>query len=258
MFRAAVLRKRVLLFAALGVATLLVAAGLLTRPWVGTAAPWVEAWVSSPASKVLMVRAAGQDGPAGQCGPPQVHFGLVESESVVRVEARYARILPGSGACADVGYGPTPHAVALRAPIGGRAVVDASTGEERPLLVASAEATIRDLPPGYKTYDIGHDTIDGAELVRRHWRGPGGFVLLTTQTGTTKRLLGHQEVVRYDGKSVRFHIHEDIPRDVYYLEWRMASGTQANVDLHLPHGTWAPAEALTVVRRTTDRTSSAP
>jgi hypothetical protein len=181
----------------------------------------------------------------------------MESESTVRVEARYARILPGPGACADVGYGPTPHVVTLRAPIGDRAVVDASTGEDRPFLVASTAATIRDLPPGYETYDIAHDTIDGAEIVRRQWRGPGGFVLLTTQTSTTKRLLYHQEVVRYDGKSVRFHAHEDEPRDVYYLEWRMASGTQANVDLHLRHGTWTPTQALTVVRRTTDGISPA-
>ena len=135
--------------------------------------------------------------------------------------------------------------------------VDASTGEERPLLVASTAATIRDLPPGYKTYDIARDTIDGAEMVRRQWRGPGGFVLLTTQTSTAKRLLYHREVVRYDGKSVRFHVHEDEPRDVYYLEWRTASGAQANVDLHLRHGTWTPAQALAVVRRTTDGSSSA-
>ncbi len=237
---------------------LLVAAGLLLWPAAGTAGAWVDAWVSSPASKVLMVRAVGQDGPAGQCGPPQVRLEVTETGSVVRVTARYARSLPGSGACADVGYGPTPHAVALREPLGERVVVDATTGKEQPLIVASTAATIRDLPPGFETYDIAHDTTDGADIIRRQWRGPGGFVLLTTQTITTRRLLYHREVVRYDGTNVRFHVHEDEPRDVYYLEWRTPSGTQANVDLHLRHGTWTPEQALAVVRRTTDATSSGP
>lgn len=203
-----------------------------------------------------MVRTVGQDGPAGQCGPPQVHFFVTENEAMVRVTARYARILPAAGACSDVGYGPSPHSVALREPLGDRAVVDATSGQQRPVLDASAAATITELPAGFKTYDLSRDTVDGADMVRRLWRGPGGYVLLTTQTSSSRRLLYHREVVRYEGLDVRFHVHEDEPRDVYYLEWRMPSGTQANVDLHLPHETWTPAQALAVVQRTSDATSS--
>lgn len=229
---------------------------VLTRP-SGEPGPWVEAWVTSPSSRTLMVRAIGQDGPAGPCGRPQVQLTASETDSEVRVTARYSRILPGSGSCADVGYGPTPHPVQLEAPLGARHVVDASTGATRTLRDASRAATITTLPPGFTLVDLGHDLFAGPDAVRRSWKGPhGGFGSLVTQTvHPTPRLSGGR-IVQVDGHRVRFHAHEDHPRDVYDLEWRLPSGTQVTASLHVAHGTWTLDRALSIVesiRPSTDR-----
>lgn len=44
--------------------------------------------------------------------------------------------------------------------------------------------------------------------------------------------------------------HEGDPRDVYDLQWHLATGRQVNVDLHLAHGVWTSRQALDIVTRT--------
>jgi len=215
--------------------------------------PWVSGWVTDRASTMLMVRAAGQDAIAGTCGPPQARFTVEETPTEIRVAATGVRFVRPV-ACLDVGWGPTSHAVALRAPVGDRRLVDVTAGATRPLLDASTAATITSLPSRLRTTDLAVETVDGTTAVRRSWtgsdRGVEEFATLETTDDLALERLSGGRVERVDGVPVRFHAGaRPGPRNVYSLQWRPRTGGTAFVDLHLRAGSWTSQDALDVPRR---------
>lgn len=265
-------RRSVRWAAVLGFAVVLLMAGAgVTLAGTPQSKPgtWVSAWVTAPSSKTLEVRALGQDEITHECEPPQVRLTVTETPTEVSVSAREVRFvgalpivngLPyfGPTGCADVGFGPTPHAVELAAPLGERRVVDDATGVARPVLDLSKASTIAGLPADLVTTDLAIDSEHGrgAPIIRRSWqgtgRGAGQFAALVTSStsGAPSRLSGGRQQ-RANGISLQMSGHEGHPRDVYYLQWHIPSGRQVNVDVHLTHGVWTRQQALEITTRTT-------
>lgn len=186
-------RRTVAISSAIGLGIAAVAVAVIGVPRSEPEA-WESAWVTSLSSRTLMVRALGQDGIAGGCGPPQVRLTVSESATQVRVAARAVRFHGiGGASCADEGYGRTSHAVSLKSPLGDRPVVDATTGSEKAVLDAATAATIDGLPSSLVTTDLAMETHDdGVPTLRRTWRSArdGQFVILqiATKSGSASRL----------------------------------------------------------------------
>lgn len=105
---------------------------------------WTLASVPSRDSTRLTVFAVGADSGGGPCGPPVVRLTAEESATTVRISvADYRERAHASTACPAIGYIGTPQSLVLDRAIGGRRIVDTSTGEDSRRRSPAREAPTR-------------------------------------------------------------------------------------------------------------------
>jgi hypothetical protein len=121
----------------------------------------------------------------------------------VRVD-RYAEPV-GQRACTDIGRSPTRLAVHLSAPLDGRDLVDATTGQAVAVLDAATILRPGYVPDGYTGGEVGWDQKSGH--AQRVYQGPGGEVIIMQGDASVNRPLptvvahptvrGHEATVSY-------------------------------------------------------------
>ncbi|GAA2748566.1 hypothetical protein CLV52_2924 [Amnibacterium kyonggiense] len=157
---------------------------------------WTQASVPSRDATRLSVFAIGSDTGGSPCGSPVVRVLAEESATTVRISvAAYQEPRGADLACTAIGHAPVPQPVVLRAPIGDRRIVDASTGKARALLVASDHPQLV-APAGFVAQPFGG--IAGQPTVTQTWRAEDGraLALRTTTPAAVREDAAYGRIVR--------------------------------------------------------------
>lgn len=146
--------------------------------------PWEDGVVLDD-PRVLRVLTTGLEGPPTPCADSVVVRIVRQTDREVVVEARRYALAQKPTQYDCIGISPSPpRDVQLDAPLAGRRVVDASTGQPREVIAFDDFPTVTQLPPGYQWRPPTWD--DGRRVVTRRWGSREGS--LTLEIGPRREL----------------------------------------------------------------------